>query len=118
MAFRLRALLVLGLLAVAACGRDKVDSGDAGGTKGAGNAGGGGGATAGGGGAAPAGPGPTFVYARGKDSPGLDPAEATDGETSLVLVNVFDTLVRFKYGSAEVEPALATSWTSTPIACR
>jgi peptide/nickel transport system substrate-binding protein len=114
MAFRLRALLVLGLLAVAACGRDKVDSGDAGGTKGAGNAGGGGGATAGGGGAAPAGPGPTFVYARGKDSPGLDPAEATDGETSLVLVNVFDTLVRFKYGSAEVEPALATSWTSTP----
>jgi len=106
MAFRPRALLLLGLLAVAACGRDKGDPGDASGTKGSANSGGGGGAAAT--------PGPTFVYARGKDSPGLDPAEVTDGESSLVLVNVYDTLVRFKYGSADVEPALATSWTSTP----
>ena len=106
MAFRPRALLLLGLLAVAACGRDKVEPTDGAGTKGSTSAGGGGGAAAA--------PGATFVYARGKDSPGLDPAEVTDGESSLVLVNVYDTLVRFKYGSADVEPALATSWTSAP----
>src|SRR5947207_15794174 len=52
----------------------------------------------------------TLVYARGKESPTLDPASATDGESALVLANVFDTLVRFKYGSADLEPALATSW--------
>ena len=54
--------------------------------------------------------GGTFVYARGKESPTLDPAEATDGESALVLVNVYDTLVRFKYGASTVEPALAVGW--------
>jgi len=105
MAFRPRALLLFGLLAVAACGRDKVEPTDAG-TKGSSDVGGGGGAAAT--------PGPTFVYARGKESKGLDPAEVTDGESSLVLVNVYDTLIRHKYGSSDLEPALATSWTSAP----
>ncbi len=54
--------------------------------------------------------GPTFVYVRGKDSQTADPALATDGESALLLANVFDGLVRFKYGGFEVEPALATSW--------
>ena len=75
--------LALALAALPACGRDT-----------------------GGGGA-----GKTFVYARGKDSPTADPALATDGESALLITNVFDTLVRFKYGGFDVEPALATSWT-------
>jgi peptide/nickel transport system substrate-binding protein len=55
--------------------------------------------------------GTTFVYARGKDSPGLDPAEETDGESALVFANVFDTLVQYKQGSTtELEPALAVRW--------
>jgi len=93
------ALVACALLLLVGCGREKNEP-----------AGGAGGAT--GGGATPVGTGKpvTFVYARGKDSPGLDPAEVTDGESALVLVNVYDTLVRFKYGSAETEPALATSW--------
>lgn len=57
-----------------------------------------------------AGAGPTFVYARGKDSPTADPAVATDGESALLISNVFDGLVRFEYGGFDVEPALATSW--------
>lgn len=52
----------------------------------------------------------TFVYARGKEGQTLDPAAATDGESALVLTNVYDTLVQFRYGGTEVEPALATSW--------
>ncbi len=63
-----------------------------------------------GGGASGTGGATTFVYARGKDSPTLDPAEATDGESAIVLVNVYDTLVRFKYGSSAIEPALAVAW--------
>ena len=54
--------------------------------------------------------GPTFVYARGKDSPTADPALATDGESAILITNVFDTLVRFKYGGFDVEPGLATAW--------
>jgi ABC-type transport system substrate-binding protein len=50
-------------------------------------------------------------FARGSDSVTLDPANATDGESSNVIEQVFDGLVRFKAGSGEVEPALAESWT-------
>jgi ABC-type transport system substrate-binding protein len=58
------------------------------------------------------GSGGTLVYARGKKSPGLDPAEETDGESALVITNVFDTLIAHAYGSAsELVPALATKWT-------
>ena len=55
--------------------------------------------------------GTTFVYVRGKTSPGLDPAEETDGESAIVIANVYDTLVQHKPGSAtELEPGLATRW--------
>ena len=56
----------------------------------------------------------SFVYARGKDSLTSDPADATDGETALLLTNVFDTLVRFQVGKSTVEPSLATSWETAP----
>jgi peptide/nickel transport system substrate-binding protein len=93
-----RCLLLLAGVALAACGRERVEP------------------TGGGAGAGTTSPGarPTFVHARGKDSQTADPALATDGESAILLVNVFDTLVRFKYGSFETEPALAESWEIAP----
>jgi peptide/nickel transport system substrate-binding protein len=81
---RARCWLALALAALPACGRERATT-----TPGA---------------------GPTFVYLRGKDSPTADPAPATDGESALLISNVFDTLVQFEYGGFDVEPALATSW--------
>ncbi len=43
----------------------------------------------------------------------LDPAEAVDHESILVCENLFDTLVRYKTGSMEIEPALAESYQHT-----
>jgi peptide/nickel transport system substrate-binding protein len=62
------------------------------------------------------GPAPTsqLVFARGADSQKLDPADVDDGESMKVLVNIGQGLVRFKHGTTEVEPCLATSWTISP----
>lgn len=54
--------------------------------------------------------GGTLVYARGGDSVGLDPANETDGESLNVTDQIFDTIVRLKLGTTEVEPSLAQSW--------
>jgi len=51
-----------------------------------------------------------FIYGRGGDAVRLDPADITDGESVKVCNQIFETLVKFKDGSTEVEPALATSW--------
>jgi len=56
----------------------------------------------------------TFVFAQGSDPRGLDPAYVDDGESANVIANIYDGLVRYKEGSTEVEPALATAWTSSP----
>jgi peptide/nickel transport system substrate-binding protein len=40
----------------------------------------------------------------------LDPAAALDGAGALVARQVFDTLVAYRDGSTEVDPALATRW--------
>src|ERR1700712_3878027 len=40
----------------------------------------------------------------------LDPQIDTAANDYRILVNVFDGLVRFKSGTLEIEPALATSW--------
>jgi len=53
----------------------------------------------------------TLVFLRGQDSVRLDPGDVSDGESSKVIEQVFDQLLRFKPGSTEVEPSLATSWT-------
>lgn len=58
-------------------------------------------------------PGDTLVVARGADSLSLDPALIEDIESAKVVANVFDTLVRYKEGSTEVEPALATAWSTS-----
>ena len=46
----------------------------------------------------------TIIFARGADSQKLDPADVDDGESINVLVNISEGLVRFKPGSAEIEP--------------
>ena len=40
----------------------------------------------------------------------LDPATSLDGATPLIARQVFDTLVAYREGSTEIEPALATRW--------
>ncbi len=57
--------------------------------------------------------GGTFIFGRGGDSVGLDPALEEDGESFKVCDNIYDTLVQYKDGSTEIEPGLATSWESS-----
>ena len=52
----------------------------------------------------------TLVFGRGGDSVTMDPAHATDGETFYATTQVYDNLVQFKYGTTEIEPALAERW--------
>ena len=56
----------------------------------------------------------TLTFARGADSQKLDPADVDDGESIKVLVNVTQGLVRFKHGTTDPEPCLATAWTISP----
>jgi len=42
--------------------------------------------------------------------PALEPATALEGAMPLIARQVFDTLVAYREGSTEVEPALATRW--------
>ena len=55
-----------------------------------------------------------FVCARGADSQKLDPADVDDGESIKVLNNICEGLVRFKTGTTDIDPCLATSWTISP----
>lgn len=52
----------------------------------------------------------TFVFGRGGDSVGLDPAAITDGESIKVTKNIFDTLVDYGDQDTEIHPALAEKW--------
>lgn len=54
--------------------------------------------------------GKTLIWGRGADAKALDPALVTDGESFKITKNVMETLVDYKKGSTEVEPALAESW--------
>jgi peptide/nickel transport system substrate-binding protein len=58
--------------------------------------------------------GSMVVIARVKDAVGLDPARETDGLSLNVSSEVFANLVRFKPGTFEVVPDIASSWTSSP----
>lgn len=57
--------------------------------------------------------GGTFIFGRGGDSVGLDPALEEDGESFKVCDNIYDTLIQYKDGSTDIEPGLATSWESS-----
>lgn len=54
--------------------------------------------------------GGTLVFGRSGDSTSMDPSHATDGESFYAASAVYDNLVQFKYGSTEIEPGLAKSW--------
>ena len=54
--------------------------------------------------------GGTLVFGRSGDSTSIDPAHVTDGESFYAATQVYDNLVQFKYGTTEIEPALAESW--------
>ena len=56
------------------------------------------------------GPVTTFVWGRSGDAKSLDPATVTDGESVLVVTNIFDSLIAYKPGTTEIVPALAESW--------
>ena len=56
----------------------------------------------------------TLVFGAAGEPKLFDPAFASDGETFRVLKQVFEGLVKTKSGSAEIEPALATKWDSSP----
>ena len=58
--------------------------------------------------------GGTLTWARGGDSVTLDLAQATDGESIKVGIQVLENLVIFKRDSMDVEPQLATSWEVSP----
>lgn len=52
----------------------------------------------------------TFTYAQGADPRGLDPALVDDGESSKVIVNIYEGLLKYNDESTDVEPSLAESW--------
>jgi peptide/nickel transport system substrate-binding protein len=51
-----------------------------------------------------------LVFARGGDSVTLDPANASEGESVKVVMNLFEGLVEYQENGTEVQPCLATSW--------
>ncbi|MBX3171382.1 MAG: ABC transporter substrate-binding protein [Candidatus Eremiobacteraeota bacterium] len=55
-----------------------------------------------------------LVVGKPDDASGLDPALISDGESSQVCRNLFDTLVRHSANSMKLEPALAVSWKHSP----
>ena len=54
--------------------------------------------------------GGTLVFGSSGDAVKLDPADVTDGESIQRMDNIYEGLVRYKAGSTEIEPCLATSW--------
>ncbi|MBC9956017.1 ABC transporter substrate-binding protein [Yimella sp. cx-51] len=53
----------------------------------------------------------TMTFAAAGAPSTFDPFYASDGETFRISRQIFDTLVAFKPGTADMEPGLATSWT-------
>jgi peptide/nickel transport system substrate-binding protein len=58
--------------------------------------------------------GGTFVFGRGADSVGLDPAVVTDGESFRVTRNIYESLAEYQRDSTAVIPALAEGWETSP----
>lgn len=52
----------------------------------------------------------TLIYARGGDSTSLDFASVSDGESSRVTKNIFESLLEYERDSFEVVPGLAHDW--------
>ncbi len=58
--------------------------------------------------------GGAFVFGRGADSVGLDPAVVTDGESFRVTRNIYESLLEYKRDSTEIVPCLAELWVTSP----
>ena len=58
--------------------------------------------------------GGTFVFGRGADTVGLDPAVVTDGESFRVTRNIYDSLLEYKRDGTEIVPGLAEYWVASP----
>ena len=56
----------------------------------------------------------TLIFGRGGDSITLDPAHIEDGESAKVCDMIYDTLIQYREGTTDLEPALAESWTRSP----
>jgi ABC-type transport system substrate-binding protein len=52
----------------------------------------------------------SVIYLRPADALNLNPWQAEDFYSNEIAANIFEGLVRFKKGSTEVEPCLATAW--------
>ncbi len=55
-----------------------------------------------------------LIFACAGDADKLDPADVTDGESTARTDSIFEGLVEYKSGSAEIQPCLATSWDISP----
>ncbi|MEO8082987.1 MAG: ABC transporter substrate-binding protein [Ardenticatenales bacterium] len=55
----------------------------------------------------------TLVFGHAEDATKLDPADVTDSESLLATWHIYEGLTRYKPGSTEVEPSLATEWSSS-----
>jgi ABC-type transport system substrate-binding protein len=51
-----------------------------------------------------------LIFACAGDADKLDPADVTDGESTARTDSIFEGLVEYKEGTAEIQPCLATSW--------
>ena len=56
----------------------------------------------------------TLVVGLVAEPTSMDPGQLHDINSMRVLANIYDTLVRFKPGTFNLEPSLATSWTISP----
>ncbi|HUS99000.1 MAG TPA: ABC transporter substrate-binding protein [Candidatus Thermoplasmatota archaeon] len=50
------------------------------------------------------------IFACAGDADKLDPADVTDGESTARTDSIFEGLVEYKSGTADIQPCLATSW--------
>ena len=54
-----------------------------------------------------------LIFGCSGDADKLDPADVTDGESTARTDGIFEGLVEYKSGSAEIQPCLATSWVTS-----
>jgi peptide/nickel transport system substrate-binding protein len=53
-----------------------------------------------------------LIYGATGDPVNLEPGNVTDGNSLVVQIQLYDRLLDFKPGTAELQPALATAWSS------
>lgn len=56
----------------------------------------------------------TLIFAQGAEPRGLDPALVDDGESSKVIVNIYEGLIKYAEDSTKLEPCLAETWDVSP----